>query len=302
VTQLLAAAVLAAAAVAGSDSLPESTLRVRTAAGWETWWESHAAPARWTAPHPVVAGALELRSGAPGLQWGTLDLAGTGEARWTRLVVVMLDPARHRFALEIGVRNRRPAWRIADADSTAVLALNAGQFTDAVPWGWLVRGGREVLPPGHGPTSAAFAVDTAGAVHWLDSDGIAAARRRGDIALAFQSYPVLLREGAVPAQLRAAGRGIDVHHRDARLAIGRRRDGRIVIVLTRFRGLGELLGFLPLGLTTPELAAVMGALGCDEAVALDGGTSAQLRAAAGEEPRHWPGVRAVPLGLLAYPR
>jgi hypothetical protein len=51
------------------------------------------------------------------------------------------------------------------------------------------------------------------------------------------------------------------------------------------------------------MAAVMGALGCRRAVALDGGVSAQLliKDEAGE--RHlWRGVRRVPLGLVATAR
>jgi hypothetical protein len=53
----------------------------------------------------------------------------------------------------------------------------------------------------------------------------------------------------------------------------------------------------------PEMAAVMGALGCAQAVLLDGGLSAQLlvRDPAGAA-RAWPGTRRVPLGLVALPR
>ena len=69
-------------------------------------------------------------------------------------------------------------------------------------------------------------------------------------------------------------------------------DGRLLIALTRFEGLGGRLQLLPLGLTTPEMAALMGALGCRDAVLLDGGVSGQLaiRDAAGEV-RRWPGLR-----------
>jgi exopolysaccharide biosynthesis protein len=184
-----------------------------------------------------------------------------------------------------------------------VLALNAGQFSGYTPWGWLVRGGRELREPGAGPLSAAVVVDTAGAIDWVEAGDVAARRARGGVAEAFQSYPVLLAGGRVPAALRAEGLGIDVAHRDARLAIGRRRDGWIVVALTRFDALGAAGGVLPFGLTTPEMAAVMGALGCVEALALDGGLSAQLRlrAADGGE-RLWSGLRRVPLGLVVERR
>src|SRR6185437_8179626 len=54
----------------------------------------------------------------------------------------------------------------------------------------------------------------------------------------FQSYPTLLEgDGGVPAPLRAPASGtaaVDLGHRDARLALGNLRDGRLLVVLTRF--------------------------------------------------------------------
>jgi exopolysaccharide biosynthesis protein len=110
---------------------------------------------------------------------------------------------------------------------------------------------------------------------------------------------MLLQNGVVPAPLRQASRGVSLDHRDARLALGTLRDGRVVIALTRFDVLGDTFGRVPFGLTTPEMAAVMGALGCDNALLLDGGISGQLllRKADGTA-RVWPGIRKVPLGLI----
>ena len=51
------------------------------------------------------------------------------------------------------------------------------------------------------------------------------------------------------------------------------RDGRIVIAITRFNALGDAAAKVPFGLTVPEMAALMGALGCRRAVSLDGGIS-----------------------------
>jgi exopolysaccharide biosynthesis protein len=77
------------------------------------------------------------------------------------------------------------------------------------------------------------------------------------------------------------------------------RDDRVVIALTRFDALGETLGRVPFGLTSPEMAAVMGALGCRDALLLDGGISGQLllRDSGGTQ-RVWNGTRSVPLGLV----
>jgi hypothetical protein len=67
--------------------------------------------------------------------------------------------------------------------------------------------------------------------------------------------------------------------------------------------LGGVLDRLPFGLTTPEMAALMGALGCGDAELLDGGVSGQLlvRDAAGEA-HEWAGMRRVPVGLVVVDR
>ncbi|CAN5688647.1 hypothetical protein BH24GEM1_BH24GEM1_19390 [soil metagenome] len=77
----------------------------------------------------------------------------------------------------------------------------------------------------------------------------------------------------------------------------------MLVAVTRFEGLGGALSNLPFGLTTPEMAALMGALGCRRAMLLDGGISSQLllRLPDGET-RAWRGLRQVPLGLVALPR
>ena len=114
---------------------------------------------------------------------------------------------------------------------------------------------------------------------------------------------MLLQDGVVPVSLIHAGRGVDLEHRDARLALGTLADGRVIVALTRFDALGESLGRVPFGLTSPEMAAVMGALGCRQALLLDGGISGQLlvREATGSV-RTWPGTRSVPLGLVGRVR
>jgi exopolysaccharide biosynthesis protein len=139
-------------------------------------------------------------------------------------------------------------------------------------------------------------------VRVIPPDAVPGERARGTAREAFQSYPMLLHEGAVPAPLLASGRGVDLGHRDARLALGTLADGRLVIALTRFDALGGALGRVPFGLTSPEMAAVMGALGCREALLLDGGISGQLllRNPDGGT-RVWSGIRRVPLGLVGRP-
>ena len=300
---------------ATADAQP---LRVRDAqGGWRAFWSVERAPVAWTAEDAAVAGLVRWRTVAPGLEVAELPLAAPGEAGVDALgrmqvVLARLDPARHELRLEAGSPPGAP-WRVDDAPAAARVALNAGQFTDDGPWGWIVHGGRELQAPAVGPLSSALVVGRDGGVRLVDAVELPAAReaaRRGEIAEAVQSYPTLLAgDGVVPAPLRADGRGVDLGHRDRRLAVGTLRDGRVLVALTRLdaAGLGEavggVLGRVPLGLTVPEMAGLMGALGARRAVLLDGGLSAQLlvRDGAGTA-QAWPGTRKVPLGLVALPR
>jgi hypothetical protein len=274
-----------------------AALAVRDGAGWVTWWREEAAPARWDGGGPL-AERVTWRPGADGVEWGELQLRGASEAWRTRVVVARIDPRRVALSLVPAFAGEGD-WTIHDADGGAVLALDAGQFRETLPWGWVVHGGRELLSPQYAPLAGAVVVDASGAVRVVPPEAVAAERARGTAREAFQSYPMLLHDGAVPAPLRAAGRGVDLGHRDARLALGTLADGRLVVALTRFDALGGALGRIPFGLTSPEMAAVMGALGCREALLLDGGISGQLllREADGTA-RTWSGVRRVPLGLV----
>lgn len=285
-------------------ALPASTLRVWSGEQWIEWWNSAAAPDRWTGPLPVVARAFRWRDAAPGVQWTEIRMAGREEAWRIRVIVARLDPRVVRFRLDTAYQDRgvRPAWSVERARPNALVAINAGQFPRALPWGWVVLDGHEYLRPGVGPLSVGVAFDSSGGVRWIPGDSLSdPAVRRGAVA-AFQSYPRLLVAGAVPLPLRDADRGVDLAHRDARAAIGQLTDGSILFAITRFDGAGGVLDFLPFGLTTPEMAAVMGALGAREAVMLDGGISSQLLIRDQGRVHRWKGLRRVPLGLVVVAR
>jgi exopolysaccharide biosynthesis protein len=171
-----------------------------------------------------------------------------------------------------------------------------------MPWGWVVIDGAERLARGFGPLASAVSIDAAGAVRWTHGDGALPSR---GVVTAFQSYPTLLAgDGNVPAALRTGAGGLSLTHRDARLALGQDRTGRLLVVLTRFDAIGDLAGMVPLGPTTPEMAALLGALGASDAVLLDGGVSAQLllRDARGGNVLRWPALRKVPLALIVRAR
>lgn len=302
---LVAFCLVAAQSAARLDAqLPESTLSVRRDGTVQVWWRSSAAPDRWPAAMATVTQAVRWRTLQRGLEWGQLDLAGDGVASKVAVILARLDPARFRLDLDT-----RHAWGVGgawtiDRAGTVTLALNAGQFQGSAPWGWVVHRGEELQPPGIGPLSAALVLHCDGRVALLTPDEMVTARSGGRVVEAIQSYPaVLVGDGEVPEQLRGRNRGVDLDHRDARLGACVLRDGSLLFALTRFLSPESPLSRLPFGPTVPEMAAIMGALGCRRAVLLDGGLSAQM--AFGEsvdEPMRWPGLRAVPLGLTVRPR
>ena len=294
---VLCAATICTTVVAAQRALPPSQLGIREAGVTTPLWRSDSAPASWSSA--PLATRVHWRRAADGVSTGELLLAGTGEAWRTRLVVVRLDVTRLSFSLDTAwTRSTEPDWKIVRAPRDALFAMNAGQFRTAFPWGRVVFNGRQLFPPARGPLAMTFAVDSAGAVHWVLDGG----PMPPGLAWAFQSYPVILRAREVPEALRAPDRGVDVAHRDARLAFGRLPDGSLLVALTRFEGLGKALASVPFGLTAPEMAAVMGALGATDAVLLDGGISAQLVAGQGAARISLSGWRAVPLAFIARAR
>jgi exopolysaccharide biosynthesis protein len=251
---------------------------------------------RW-APLSALSASLHWRDAAPGLSWSQARLSGPGEAYRIRLIVARLDPRKVRFRLDT-----LAPWSIEQAPAIALLAINAGQFANGRPWGWIVADGRVRRTAGTGPLSVGIAFDTSGTVHWVEAGALRDDRAQRGVSAGFQSYPRLLADGVVPLPLREEGRGVDLTHRDARAALGQTAEGTILVALTRFDGAGGALGFVPFGLTVPEMAAVMESLGARNAVLLDGGISSQLLIREGREVRRWRGLRKVPVGLVVLPR
>lgn len=280
-----------------------STLAVESHGRWITWWRADSAPAQWPAADRSVQGAIHWRAGAPGVTWGTLRISGPGEAWRVGVVLVRFDPHLVRLELADGVDSAfRKRWTIDSAPPDAIAAVNAGQFEVGGPWGWVVWDSVERSIPGGGPLAATLVQERGGELRFVPADSLVEVRRTG-VRLAFQSFPLVLwHNGEVHPFIREPGHPIDLGHRDARLALGELRDGRWLIALTRFEGLGGALDALPFGLTTPEMAALLGALGCREAVLLDGGVSGQVMVKDSAGVAHqWHGLRKVPLGLVIFP-
>jgi hypothetical protein len=62
--------------------------------------------------------------------------------------------------------------------SDAVVAFNAGQFSAGFPWGWVVREGKEIQPPGSGTLGMALVVDVGGRLSLATPDEISSWRGR----------------------------------------------------------------------------------------------------------------------------
>jgi hypothetical protein len=180
--------------------------------------------------------------------------------------------------------------------------MNAGQFKETGPWGWLVIDGEERRNPGRAPLGIGMKIDTAGRLAWVRRGKEEEARGDRAIAFAFQSFPLLLFDRRVPPAVRDPGI-TDMGHRDARLVMAEADDGSLLFILTRYAALGTMAERVPIGLTTPESVVLVAALGMRHAVMLDGGISAQLSVhdSTGMVAR-WPGLRRVPLALIAFPR
>jgi hypothetical protein len=260
-------------------------------------------PRVFSASTASIAPRLSWHTLQPGLEMTEFTVEAGRLGMNVRIVMARLDPAQFQFTLESRTLANRMtgAWNVDVAPATAAAAFNAGQFKETGPWGWLVLRGQEERVPGYGPLSAGIAIDSAGRFRWIPFGNLERARSDQSIRYAFQSYPTLLFDNRVPPL--ALGKAIDQNHRDARLILAEDRDGRLLILLTRYDALGGAASRVPIGLTLPESIVLAGAAGARHAVMLDGGVSAQLllRNAVGES-QVWKGMRNVPLALIATPR
>jgi hypothetical protein len=268
-------------------SLDADSVRITAEAGRSALWEALAwIPAR------------------TGMDWAEIELSAGPLGVPVRAVAVRIDPRLYRFRLDWSTRpnGMTGSWLSDSLTADAALALNAGQFKETGPWGWVVLAGEERRDPGAGPLSVGVAFTDTGTVEWIRPDGLDAARGDRHITFAFQTYPSLLVDGRVPGPALDADQ-VNQEHRDARLILGERADGTLVVVLTRFDAFGSAAERIPIGLNLPESIVLMRALGARQAAMLDGGISAQmaLRSSDGRV-QAWRGLRPVPLALVVTPR
>lgn len=271
-------------------------LELRSGGQWMAWraFEPGAVAAR----DSTLARVIAWRDSEPGLRLGAFEVRSVGRAfSENRVALLEIDPTRFRFALAAA-----PGWqrRTADAwmrDTSLVATVNTGLFRDdGTPQGLVVLDGDRRSAP-------ASWLDVVVAIEEgsLRLTGVQEARSLHGGASAFQTLPWLVRDGRV-AFSASSGIRLSHTHRDRRLTLCLGDDGLVRILLSNFEVFGRTAGRIPIGLTIPEQAIIASAVGCRDAVALDGGISAQVVVRVGPQLHRMPGWRRVPLMLLVRRR
>ena len=283
----------AAAQAAAPEAVPPLELRVRGA--WTPWLRFR--PGAPAVRDTLLEAAVAWTDRAAGLRIGAFEVRTAGRVWTNSVAVVEVDPGRIRFELAAGPRWERRRADEAMADSGVVLAVNTGLFRkDGSPQGLvLLRGTRRSAAAGW--LDAVVAIED-GTLRVLDVGG---ARTLGADASAFQTLPWLVRDGRVVLGV-SSGVRLSRTHRDRRLTLCLGDDGLVRFLLSNFEVFGQAAGRVPVGLTIPEQATVAAAAGCRDAVALDGGISAQLAVRGSARVQRMPGWREVPLLMLARRR
>ena len=213
---------------------------------------------------------------APGLAYQVRE-AGGGLAQ---LAAVRVDLARHRLeAADLTRGESKPATVRALAKARgAVAAINGGYFDEHWhPLGALVHAGKQTNPPFR-KSGGIFCIVGNRAVLRRSQDGLPAGATE-----ALQCHPRLVTGGQVLSGLKPG--------EHIRSAVGLTAAGEVVLAVT---GRGEL--------SLRDWARAMKALGCKEALNLDGGPSSQLYLHAGKTELDLPGAYGVPSALVVLPR
>lgn len=196
----------------------------------------------------------------PGLDMAELSFLRPPDPRGVDILLVRVDPARWQFRVY-----GRDDWSRGSVSALAneaglAFAVNGPYFAEDGPLGLVVSDG--VFRNRQGSRRAAhFLVDEPGTLPRIvnergtDVTGV----REG-----FQGFPSIMTGRKTYSYLRTGGRGFDVQVVDRRTAACTTASGEMIFLTT-----DTWIG----GLSLSELATVMGALGCVDAMAFDGGAS-----------------------------
>ena len=226
---------------------------------------------------------------APGLALAELRFHRPPHPRAVTLVIVDVDPAHWRFRVY-----GRPDWRrdsVADLADEAKLsiAINASYFAEDGPLGLVVSDG--TVRNRQGTRRAAhFLVDRPLSPPRIENE------RSADVAgveQGFQGFPAIMSGGRTFAYMRTGGRGFSVREVDRRSAACTNSRGHVLFFAT---------DTWTSGLSFNDLATILGALGCVDAMAFDGGASTSMWIDVGDLRRNVDGLDGVPVILGASKR
>jgi uncharacterized protein YigE (DUF2233 family) len=270
-------------------------LELRVGGTWLPWraFEPGAPAVRDT----QLERATTWRDRAPGVAVGAFEVRTRGYLWTNSVAIVAVDPRVFLFAIDAPPDWARRTAEEALADSGIVLAVNTGLFRkNGTPQGLVLDRGRRRSALA-GWLDAVVVVED-GRLRVTDIEG---ARTLGEGASAFQTLPWLVREGRVVLGVTSGVR-LSRDHRDRRFTLCLEGDGSVRFLLSNFEVFGQAAGRVPVGLTIPEQAVIAAAAGCRDAVALDGGISAQLVVRGSARVHRMPGWRRVPLLMVARRR
>jgi hypothetical protein len=260
-------------------------LEWRSSAGWQPITRDQAQRREWAPEHAFLA--VGWSPTAPGLEVAELALRRPPNPLELTVVLARVDPVRWRFRVWGRASFAPGAVSELAMEAGLTLAINASYFAAEGPLGLVVSDG--VARGRQGRNRAAhFVVPRGGAPRVInEKQAVLPPLEQG-----FQGFPAVMTEGRTYAYMRHGGRGFDVDAVERRSAGCILRDGRVLLLAT---------DTLTSGLSLDELATVLGGLGCDDAMAFDGGSSTGLWSTAGDG-RQIPNLKPVPVILGIEPR
>ncbi len=258
------------------------------------WWIHHQRPQTRSDPATLIptptgpadppplqeASPLSLTSSwvkaAPGADYWVREAAG-GRAR-IAAVRVDLDKCRVEVA-DLTHDGKTPQTvRSLAAERGAVAAINGGYFDEHWhPLGVLIHEGKQTNPP-FKKAGGYFCVVQGRAMIRPTEQGLPAG-----VTEALQCHPRLVTGGQVVSRFKPG--------KHVRAAVGVTEAGEVILAVTCQ---GEL--------SLRDWARAMKALGCQDALNLDGGPSSQLYFHAGETELDLPGAYGIPSALVVLPK
>lgn len=199
----------------------------------------------------------------PGLEVADLRLRRSPNPIEVPTVLVRIDPTRWRFRVW-GTADFTPGNVGELAEQAGLsLAVNASYFSEDGPLGLVVSDGASRGRQGKN-RAAHFVVKSGEKRPRIINERKATL---GSLEQGFQGFPAIMSDGQTFAYMRYGGRGFDVFAVERRTAACTTHDGKVILLVT---------DTLASGLAFDELATVLGGLGCEDAMAFDGGSSTGL--------------------------